>query len=131
MTYIRRIRKTIGILFILTAIILTQIPAAKVSADSHSFQLSGDILVKYTGTEKSVSIPNTVKIIGEEAFANNETITEVTFSDNVKEVRYGAFGNCLNLTSVYYKSSKANWKKISIGLENDDLTSANIHFQRN
>lgn len=101
MTYIRRIRKTLGILFILTAIILTQIPAAKVSADSHSFQLSGDILVKYTGTEKSVSIPNTVKIIGEEAFANNETITEVTFSDNVKEVRYGAFGNCTNLKTVH------------------------------
>ena len=101
MTYIRRIRKTIGILFILTAIILTQIPAAKVSADSHSFQISGDILVKYTGTEKSVSIPNTVKIIGEEAFANNETVTEVTFSDNVREVRYGAFGNCTNLKTVH------------------------------
>ena len=40
----------------------------------------------------------------------------------------GAFGNCNNLTDVYYVGSEEEWKLITIGNDNYDLTNATIHY---
>ena len=97
----RIIRKVIGTLLLITAILVTQLPVVELSATSSSdFQMAGSTLVKYTGTAPVVTIPDTVKIIGREAFAKNESLTEVKFGKNVKEVEQGAFQDCSYLTKV-------------------------------
>ena len=95
------IRKVIGVLLLVTAILVTQIPVVETSAASNSdFQIDKTTLVKYTGTATSVSIPSTVKTIGAEAFAGNTTLTSISVGDNVTEIEYGAFKDCSYLGSI-------------------------------
>lgn len=96
----KRIRRTLGVMLILTSILITQIPIQSVSAYQESFKLDGKTLVQYTGTDETVSIPGSVKIIGEEAFAGNTSIKEVVIEGKVEEIRYHAFADCPNLTKV-------------------------------
>ena len=70
-----KIRKVIGALFLITAILVTQVPTVEMNAaPSSDFQIDGTKLVKYTGTASSVSIPDSIKTIGAEAFAGNYRI---------------------------------------------------------
>ena len=100
------IRKVIGALLLITAILVTQIPVVETSAAPNSdFQIDKTTLVKYTGTATSVSIPSTVKTIGPEAFAGNTTLTSVSIGDNVTEIEYGAFKDCSYLSTVKLSDS--------------------------
>ena len=95
------IRKVIGALLLITAILVTQIPAVETSAAPNSdFQIDKTKLVKYTGTATSVSIPSTVKTIGAEAFAGNTTLTSISIGENVTEIEYGAFKDCSYLSNI-------------------------------
>lgn len=95
-------RRILGSAFLIAAILITQIPATGVFAVSQAadFQMKGTTLVKYTGTEQSVSVPDGVKVIGESAFADNTYITQVTLPSSVTTVNYDSFSNCTNLTQV-------------------------------
>ena len=107
----RTIRKVIGALLLITALLVTQIPVVETSAaPSSDFQIDKTTLVKYTGTASSVSIPSSIKIIGAEAFAGNTSLTSITIGENVTEIQYGAFKDCTNLTSITLKD-----KLITIG----------------
>jgi len=125
----RIIRRLIGALCIITALILTQIPARLTQAAStakEDFLLDNDTLVKYTGTATTVSVSDDIKYIGEEAFANNQYLGVVNFGKNVKEIRHGAFANCGYLNYVVIPDSVvkvdsaafsacSNLKNVSIG----------------
>ena len=107
----RTIRKVIGALLLITALLVTQIPVVETSAaPSSDFQIDKTTLVKYTGTASSVSIPSSIKIIGAEAFAGNTSLTSITIGENVTEIQYGAFKDCTNLTSITFKD-----KLVTIG----------------
>jgi hypothetical protein len=96
-----RIRKLIGVLLLITAVLVTQMPGSESRAASTSdFQMDNDTLVKYVGTASSVSIPANVKKIGAEAFSGNTTLTAVSIGSGVKEIEYGAFKDCPYLTTV-------------------------------
>lgn len=100
----KTIRKVIGALLLITAILVTQIPVVETSAaPSSDFQIDKTTLVKYTGTASTVSIPSSVKVIGAEAFAGNTTLTSVTIGENVTTIEYGAFRDCSSLTSITLK----------------------------
>ncbi len=101
----KTVRRVVGALLIITALILTQIPYTGVKASSDDFLLDGSTLVRYVGTEESVSIPDAVKIIGEEAFAGCETVVSVRMGGNVREIRSRAFADCPNLVSVEVSDS--------------------------
>ena len=97
----RTIHKVIGALLLVTAILVTQIPTIETGAAPNSdFQIDKTKLVKYTGTATSVSIPDTIKTIGAEAFAGNTTITSISIGKNVTEIEYGAFKDCSYLNNV-------------------------------
>ena len=102
-------------------------------------------------TISSVTIPNSVKTIGNWAFSGCVNLQTVTLPASVTEIGEGVFGGCTNLTSVripasvktiqkwtfeecealtdvYYDGSEADWKKIVIYEDgNEPLLKAKLH----
>ena len=100
----KTLRKLIGTLFLVTAIVVTQIPVADVEAEDSSsasdFQMDGTTLIKYNGTAEDVSVSNQVKRIEAEAFAGNDHVRRVTLGDSVEVIGARAFSGCDYLESV-------------------------------
>lgn len=71
-----------------------------VTSDCNNFKISGDILVKYIGTEERIKLPTTIKTIAKEAFANNDILSEITIPESVTLIEEGAFKGCTQLYSV-------------------------------
>ena len=102
-------------------------------------------------TISSVTIPNSVKTIGNWAFSGCENLRTVTLPASVTEIGEGVFEVCTKLTSVripasvktiqkwtfeecealtdvYYDGSEADWKKIVIYEDgNEPLLKAKLH----
>lgn len=57
-------------------------------------------LCRYTENLKSVTLPNSLTEIGEEAFKNCKALTEVTACTGLKTVKDNAFDECTALTKV-------------------------------
>lgn len=79
----------------------------------------------------SVTIPDGVTSIGETAFYNCFNLTSVTIPASVTTIGSAAFGltdGYKNVTDVYYGGSKSQWDQISIGVENEPLLNATIHY---
>lgn len=102
----KTIRLSISALLLAIALAVTQIPALplmaeeSVSKDSE-FELKGTILISYTGTAKTVSVPASVTEIGAEAFAGNTTMEKLEFKGNsVEKIDYRAFAGCSALKEV-------------------------------
>lgn len=98
----RRIRRIISILMLLTAVLVTQLPVPENNAAgaSDAFQMDKTTLVKYTGTASTVSVSDTVKKIGEEAFAGNKGVNVVSAGKNLEEVGFSAFAGCEYLSKI-------------------------------
>ncbi|MBQ8597087.1 MAG: leucine-rich repeat domain-containing protein, partial [Lachnospiraceae bacterium] len=98
----RKITKTLGVLLLLTAIAVAQVPVSDVEASTTAsdFEMDGNKLLRYTGTAEVVSIPAGVKSIGEEAFAGNDNLVKVTIEGDVESIDYRAFAECDNLRTV-------------------------------
>lgn len=100
----KTIRNLIGILFIATAVAVTQIPVADVeaapTASASDFQMDGTTLVKYNGTAQDVSVSNYVEKIEAEAFSGNDNIKSVKVGESVESIGARAFSDCKNLESV-------------------------------
>lgn len=60
----------------------------------------GDLLIKYKGTDKEVTIPDGIWIINNSAFYANENITKVIVPESVDQIGMEAFRNCVNLKTV-------------------------------
>ena len=97
-----------GVLFNKNKLILIQCP-------------EGNQRTKYT-------IPNSVTTIGNSAFSRCSSLTSVTIPDSVTTIGNYAFEDCSSLKDVYYSGSEEQWKKISIGSNNDYLLNATIHY---
>jgi hypothetical protein len=75
------------------------------AAEDERFRYYGTTLTRYLGDETFVSIPDTYTSIGEEAFADNETVTSVEIPSSVTSIAYNAFKNCTALTSIVIPDS--------------------------
>ena len=74
----------------------TSAPAQTANSD---FEINAGTLVKYKGVSPIVEIPRTVKILGCECF-KGLSVERVTIPDTVKEIGQGAFFCCTSLNSI-------------------------------
>lgn len=92
----------LGALLLLAAV-ATRIPLSYVEAASTSasdFQMKGNTLVRYTGTASAVSIPTSVKHIGNEVFAGHTEIVKIDIPGYVETIAYNAFEGCTSLRTI-------------------------------
>lgn len=98
----KRKRRLSGVLLIIAALIIMQLPVSEADAatSASDFKMEGTTLVKYRGTETDVSVPNTVEVIAESAFDDNDDIKRVVIPDSVTTIESYAFWGCDNLNTV-------------------------------
>lgn len=108
----KALKISVSILLLALAFAVTQIPAKQVEADTLSaskdtdFQLNGTILVKYTGTAQSVSVPASVTEIAAEAFAGHSEMEKLSFKGSlVEQIGYRAFADCTGLKELVLPDS--------------------------
>lgn len=65
-----------------------------------NFIISGNVLIKYVGIEEKVTIPEGIEIIGEKAFANNETIVTMVLPNSIKIIEDEAFSDCIMMQKI-------------------------------
>lgn len=69
------------------------------------FEIIGNELIKYTGTSKDVIVPEGVAVIGENAFADNDSLERVTIAESVNCIKSRAFSSCMNLFEVVFQGT--------------------------
>lgn len=60
----------------------------------------GEMVIKYTGTEKDVAVPEGIKAIGDDAFSDCETIVTVSLPSSLVWIGHQAFSKCPNLKEI-------------------------------
>ncbi len=70
------------------------------------FEIEGDVLKRYTGHAKEVTVPDGLKEIGSHAFRGNESIFTVLLPESILKIGEGAFQNCTALSKVVYSRCK-------------------------
>jgi len=73
--------------------------------DSTDFVIRAGTLEKYTGAATEVVIPNSVTIIGYNAFLHCQGMTKVTIPNSVAVIGHHAFAYCTGLTSIVIPNS--------------------------
>ena len=95
-------KRLLGALMVIAALIIMQVPGteADASTSASGFQMEGSTLARYRGTDKNVSIPDTVQTIGQGAFEDDKNIELVVLPNSVKRIEAYAFWGCDNLDTV-------------------------------
>ena len=73
-------------------------------------------------------IPDNIVEINSQAFSDCRNLQSITIPANVTTIDNGAFDGCNSLTTVNYKGTQEQWKKISIHSSNGILTNATINY---
>lgn len=98
----RKRRRLFGVLLIVMALVIMALPVSEADAatSASDFVMEGSTLVRYRGTDKNVSIPDTVEVIGKNAFEDNTTVELVVVPNSVVRIDPYAFWGCDNLDTV-------------------------------
>ena len=78
-----------------------------------------------------LTIPDGVTRIYNYSFQRCSGLTCITIPESVTAIDDYAFDACFNLSDVYYGGTKEQWNSISIGIYNECLTAATIHYNSN
>ena len=78
---------------------------------------------------KNITIGNGITTISTGTFRQTD-LTSIRIPDSVTAIGDSAFSSCDKLTEVHYSSTEEDWNKISIGSDNEPLTSATIRFNK-
>ena len=132
----KSVRRFLGAALIIASLVVAAIPTeTKAIADEAvktDFEISGNILLKYTGTAETVSVPDGIEIIAEEAFADNSYIKKLKLPSSLEQINYAAFSNCSSLSEVTIPDSVtsigtaaftncSSLKSFSLGANTKDL----------
>ncbi len=79
---------------------------------------------------KSVVIGKGVTYINGTTFSHSKMLESVTIPESVTQIYGGAFYDCPSLADVYYGGSEEQWNEIIVGVSNDPLKNATIHFAK-
>lgn len=77
----------------------------KMKGLSEMFELSGNDLIKYTGTNTTLTIPNTIVNIADFAFYGCDQIEEIIIPEGVMTIGNFAFYNCEQLKKITLPTS--------------------------
>ena len=88
------------VLATLLLLLVCALTATAFASGDYKEDSTGKILVEYTGTATSVTIPDQFRTIGAGAFKGNTTLEEVTINKNITEMGAGAFEGCTSLKTV-------------------------------
>ena len=77
---------------------------------------------------KTVRLSSTLETIKAHSFSGCWELESISMPESLVEIEHNSFSNCDSLTDVYYAGSEEQWNAINIGIENDCLTSATIHY---
>lgn len=69
-------------------------------SNNSDFQIKDGVLIRYTGKDKDVVIPDSVTSIEIGAFRGCISLTSITIPDSVTSIGNRAFENCKSLTSI-------------------------------
>ena len=78
--------------------------------------------------QEDIVIPDTISEIKQYTFYGLNCLKSVTIPNTVLDIRYSAFGNCGNLSDVYYTGSENEWLMTSIEDGNNYLKNATVHY---
>lgn len=103
----RKIRRLIAILLCITSVMIMCMPSEPSYASTQvgNYEMDGSTLVRYTGNDEMITLPNTVQTIGKDAFSGNSTLLKVTIPNSVRSIDFAAFENCSNLMQVVIPES--------------------------
>ena len=76
----------------------------------------------------SIELPDGVTSIGRWAFDGCISLNSIVLPGSVTSIGTWAFLDCSSLKDVYYGGSQKDWEGISVGMCNDSLLSATIHY---
>ncbi len=76
----------------------------------------------------SVELPPNITGIEDSTFSWCSSLTSVTIPAGVTSIGQSAFEFCTALTDVYYGGSQAGWEAVTVGLYNEPLQAATIHY---
>lgn len=100
------------VLCMISAIFLNiNINAEAQETEQSGFVIEDGVLIRYEGSEAEVSVPEGVTVIGEEAFAGNETLETVIVPEGVTTIGKKAFAGCKKLCSVKLPDSLTSMEK--------------------
>ena len=90
-------------------------------------------IVAYFGADEDVIIPETidgykVTSIHEAAFYDCDLVKRLTIPSTVTSIEGYAFCGCDALSDIYYGASEDDWNAVSIGMKNEPLSTATMHF---
>ena len=92
-------------------------------SDPGDFIIENGVLKKYVGPGGDVVIPDGVREIGIQAFADCRDLTSVTIPEGVTAVEYNSFSGCVNLLTVIFPESL---KRIGIASFNRCISLSNV-----
>lgn len=99
-----KLKKLFSIALVPVFVLLIAFVATKVinsNADfGQDFQTNGTVLVKYSGTDSSVLVPDGITEIGNEAFKGNPLVSEIILPESIKKIGNSSFSDCINLEKV-------------------------------
>lgn len=89
-------------------------------------------LMKYPAKKADASyvIPDSVKSIHFDTFANCSGLTSVTIPNSVKSITSPSFDKCINLSNVYYEGTEKQWNNILSASVEYLLCYPTIHFAK-
>ena len=76
----------------------------------------------------SITIPDSVTSIGDYAFWLCNSLANITIPESVTSLGESAFVGCLSLESVYYLGSEQQWTQIEIDDSNSELLNVKIYY---